>query len=241
MNLSAPFIRRPVMTTFLMLTLVLAGWFAFSKLPVSDLPEIEHPHIQVKAGYLGASSDTILNQVTIPLEKELTHVKGVHEMKSVSSPGFSSISLSFDLSKDMTEAVRDVQTALNRAEPHLPNDLDPRPTYELQEDSQDPIMWFLLTSDESSVGDLRSYSDAYILPRLNRLPGVAQVQVYGASKSIWLRLNPELMARRIGFNQVIETIRQQTSQIRLGTIQTSSKKLFGTARDDCPREKISKI
>jgi len=226
MNLSAPFIRRPVMTTFLMLTLVLAGWIAFIKLPVNDLPEIERPHIQVRAGYLGASSEAVLNQVTIPLEKELTHVKGVQEMKSTSSSGFSSISLTFDLSKDMDEAVRDVQAALNRAESHLPSGLDPRPSYELHEDSQEPIMWFLLSSDESSVGEMRDYADAYILPRLNRLEGVAQVKVYGAAKSVWIRLNPALMAsRHIGFNEVTDTVRQHTSEMPLGTIQTTSKKL----------------
>lgn len=226
MNLSAPFITRPVMTTFVMLTILLAGWFSFVKLPVTDLPSIEHPNIQVKAGYLGASSDAVLNQVTIPLEKELTHVKGVEEMKSTSSPGMSSISLKFDLSKNMDEAIRDVQSALNRAQTHLPKDLDPRPSYELQEDSQEPIMWFLLTSDESSVGELRNYADAYILPRLNRVEGVTQIQVFGDSKAIWLRLNPELMAaRQIGFNQIAETIRAHTTQMPLGTIQTSSKRL----------------
>jgi len=226
MNLSAPFINRPVMTTFVMLTLVLAGWIAFFKLPVSDLPTIEHPHIQVNAGYIGASSEAILNLVTIPLEKELTHVKGVQEMTSTSSPGLSAISLTFDLSKNMDEAVRDVQAALNRAVPNLPTELDPRPTYELQENSQEPIMWLLLTSENSTVGELRSYAEAYIFPRLSRVEGVAQVKVYGAEKSIWLRLNPELMAaRHIGFNEVIDTIRQQTTEMPLGTIQTSSKRL----------------
>lgn len=226
MNLSAPFIQRPVMTTFLMLAIVLAGWVAFVKLPVNDLPEIEHPHIQVQAGYLGASSDAVLNQVTIPLEKELTHVKGMREMKSTSSPGMSSISLSFELSKDMNEAIRDVQAALNRAEHRLPKGLDSKPSYEMQQSSQEPIMWFLLSSDEASVGEMRAYADAYILSRLSRLEGVAQIKVYGATKSIWLRLNPELMAaRHIGFNDVIETVRQQTSQMPLGTIQTTSKRL----------------
>lgn len=226
MNLSSPFIRRPVMTTFLMITIVLAGWIAFIKLPVNDLPEVERPHIQVRAGYLGASSEAVLNQVTIPLEKELTHVKGVQEMKSTSSTGYSSISLTFDLSKDMDEAIRDVQAALNRAEPHLPKGLDPRPSYELHEDSQEPIMWFLLSSEEASTGEMRDYADAYLLPRLNRLEGVAQVKIYGAAKSIWLRLNPTLMAaRHIGFNDVIDTVRQHTSQMPLGTIQTTSKKL----------------
>lgn len=226
MNLSEPFIQRPVMTTFVMLTIILAGWLAFFKLPVTDLPNIEHPHIQIAASYTGASPETILNQVTIPLEKELTHVKGIQEMVSTSSPGISSISISFDLSKDMNEAVRDVQSALNRAEPHLPRELDSRPTYSLKQDSQEGILYILLTSDHASTADLRSYADAYILPRLNRIEGVAQVMVFGAEKSIWLRLNPELMAaRKIGFNEVINTISLHTEQIPLGSIQTSSKRL----------------
>lgn len=226
MNLSAPFINRPVMTTFVMLTIILAGWLAFIKLPVTDLPTIQRPHISVSAGYVGASPETVLNQVTIPLEKELTHVKGVQEISSTSSPGMASISLSFDLNKEMNEAIRDVQAALNRAEPFLPKDLDPRPAYHLQEGSQEPILYILLTSGSASAGDLRSYAEAYILPRLNRVEGVAQVMTYGPEKSISLRLNPELMAaRQIGFNQVIETVRQHTEEMPLGSIQTSSKKL----------------
>ena len=226
MNLSAPFINRPVMTTFVMLTIILAGWLAFIKLPVTDLPTIQRPHISVDAGYVGASPETVLNQVTIPLEKELTHVKGVQEISSTSSPGMASISLCFDLNKEMNEAIRDVQAALNRAEPFLPRDLDPRPAYHLQEGSQEPILYILLTSGSASAGDLHSYAEAYILPRLNRVEGVAQVMTYGPEKSISLRLNPELMAaRQIGFNQVIETVRQHTEEMPLGSIQTSSKKL----------------
>lgn len=226
MNLSAPFIHRPVMTTFVMLSIVVAGVIAFFKLPVSDLPTIERPHIQVSAGYLGANPETILNQITIPLEKELMHVKGIQEISSSSSTGFSSISLAFGLDKDMDEAIRDVQTALNRAEQYLPKDLDPRPTYHLQEDSQDPIMYIIMTSESSSVGDMRSYADAYIIPRLSRIEGISQVLSFGEQKTIRLRLNPELMAaRQIGFNEVIETVSQQTAQMPLGTIQTSTKRL----------------
>lgn len=226
MNLSAPFIHRPIMTTFVMLSMIIAGWLAFIKLPVTDLPTIERPHINVTASYVGASSETVLNRVTIPLEKQLTHVKGIQEISSTSSPGQASISLTFDLSKEMNEAIRDVQAALNRAEPALPRDLDPKPAYHLQEDSQEPILYILLTSDDFSVGELSTYAEAYILPRLNRVEGVAQVMAFGAQKSIWLRLNPELMAaRQIGFNQVIDTIRQHTQEIPLGNIQTSSKKL----------------
>lgn len=226
MNLSAPFILRPVMTTFVIFTIVLAGWIAYLKLPITDLPPVERPHIQVSAGYLGASPETVLNQVTIPLEKELTHVKGVQDISSTSSQGASSVSLAFDLDKDMNEAVRDVQSALNRAQAKLPTNLDPKPTYQLQEDSQEPIMYLLLTSDQASQGELRKYAESYIIPRFNRIEGVAQVVTFGAQKSIWLRLNPELMAaRQIGFNQVVAAIKQYTEEMPLGTIQTSSKKL----------------
>ena len=214
------------MTTLVMLAILLAGCIAFINLPVSDLPSIEHPHIQIYAGYPGAPSETVLNSVTIPLEKALTHVKGVKEMTSRSSPGSSSISLSFDFSKDMNEAIRDVQAALNHAESSLPNDLNPRPAYSLREDSQELMMWILLTSDYAGIGELHSYADAYILPRLSRLEGVSQVVVYGEEKSVWLRLNPELMAaRRIGFNQVIDAVKQHTSQMPLGTLRTNSKRL----------------
>lgn len=226
MNLSAPFIRRPVMTTFLMLTIILSGCMAFIKLPVSDLPTIEYPNVKVSAHYTGANSETILNQVTIPLEKELTNVKGVQEITSRSSPGHSSIALTFDLNKDMGEAVRDIQSALNRADHHLPTDMDQRPGYSLQKDGQEPIMYLLLTTDNSNAGEMRNYADTYIIPRLSRIEGVAQVLAYGAEKSIWLRMNPELMAvRQIGFNQVIDTIRRYTTQLPLGTIQTSSNTL----------------
>ena len=226
MNLSAPFITRPVMTTFIMLSIVVAGWLAYLKLPVSDLPPIELPFIQVTAGYTGANPETVLHQLTIPLEKELTHVKGVKEVISTSSPGMSTISLTFDADQDMNEAAADVQAALNRGSTGLPREVDPRPSYQRLQSGQEPIMYLVLTSDTASVGELRGYADSFIIPRLSRIEGIAQVMAFGELKSIWLRVNPELMAARgIGFHQVMDTVRQRTLQMPLGTIQTSSQKL----------------
>src|ERR1700722_14259066 len=108
MNLSSPFIHRPIMTTFVILAIMISGILAYLKLPVNDLPTIERPHIQVTAGYLGANPNTVLNLVTIPLEKELAHVKGVQEITSTSSSGLSSISLELDFDKKIDEAIRDV-------------------------------------------------------------------------------------------------------------------------------------
>lgn len=226
MNLSAPFIKRPVMTTFVMLTIAIAGFMAFHFLPISDLPNVERPQIVVETGYTGASPETVLDLVTIPIEKELTHVKGIEKMNSVSNNGASHITLTFSLSKNMDEAERDVQAALKRVEPRLPSDVDPLPSYHKEEEGHSPIMFLLLTSDSSNMGELRNYVDAYILPRLNRIEGVSQVMVYGSGNSIWLRLNPELMAaRKIAFDQVVETIKANTSDFPLGSIQSTNKTL----------------
>ncbi len=226
MNLSSPFIHRPVMTTFIMLTLIIAGYLAFLKLPVSDLPTIEHPKINISAGYVGANAETVMNLVTIPLEKELVHVKGVKEIASTSSPGHSSIGLSFDLDQNMDQAIRDVQSALNRADHHLPTGIDPRPSFKLQEDNQDPIIYLILTGERAKISELRGYADAYILPRFNRIPGVSNVKIFGLRKELWLKLNPELMAmRQIAFDQVVDTIKEFTEQAPLGSIQTGNKSL----------------
>lgn len=226
MNLSAPFINRPVMTTFVMLGILIAGWMSFTHLPVSDLPTIEHPQIQVRSGYPGATPENVLNAVTIPLEKELAHVKGIQEMSSQSSAGSSHITLKFDLSKNMDEAIRDVQDALNHAEKSLPSDLDPWPTYSRQRAGQGSIMYILLTSTTHDIGELHDYADAYIIPKLTRIEGIAEVSAFGKKKAFWLRLNPDLMAaREVAFNDVIGTIKRKTSQAPLGEIQTTTKNI----------------
>ena len=212
------------MTTFLMLAMALAGWLAFKHLPVSDIPAIDHPKIDINVSYAGTSPETMLNLVTIPLEKELTHVKGVQEMLSNTSTGSTHITLTFGLDKNIDDAVRDIQEALSRADHALPQELDSRPSYRKQTDGQDPIMYILLTSTTGDLGELRNYADGYILPRLNRIEGLAQVMCLGESNSLWVRINPEQMAaRRIGFNQVVDTVKKLTAQAPLGSIHTSNR------------------
>lgn len=226
MNLSAPFIKRPVMTTFVMLAILIIGLLAFKKLPVSDLPNIEHPSISVHAAYVGATPDTIVNQITIPLEKELMNVKGVKEISSKSSRGSSSIDMEFDFNKNMDEAARDVQAALNRVEGELPHDLDHRPSYQRKEANQEHIMYLVLTSPTSSISELRDFSDVYIQPRLARIEGVASVDTFGTPFSIHIYLNPELMAaRKVGLNEVLDAIRHQNSELPLGVIKTGTRHL----------------
>lgn len=207
-----------------MLSILFAGWMAFKRLPVSDLPSIEYPQIQVTCEYLGASPDVVLHQVTTPLEKELGHVNGLQSLFSTSQAGFSYIHLQFELDKNMDDAVRDIQAALERAKQHLPEEIEKPPRYDMQNGRQDCIMYLLLTSDLMGVGNLRNYADAYIIPRLNRIDGVANVQAWGSEKSLWLKVNPELLAaREISLNQLADTIQEHTEQQALGQIHSGNK------------------
>ncbi|HXF28296.1 MAG TPA: efflux RND transporter permease subunit, partial [Chlamydiales bacterium] len=212
------------MTTLLILALVILGAWAFFFIPVSDLPPIEYPQITITAGYPGADAETVLNQLTIPLEKELVHVKGTKEIASVSTRGHVKIALSFDLEKNMDLTIRDVQAALNRSEKQIPKDIDPRPTFKMQGEGRESVMYLLLTSnrdkDNSGNKNLQEYAETYILPRLHRLSGVANVKIYGNKPSIFLKLNPEWMtARQIGFNQVLDAVKEYTAQRPLGSLE----------------------
>lgn len=227
MNISAPFVRRPVMTIFVMLSVFLGGIFSYVYLPVSDLPAVEHPHMEIVTGFTGASAHSVLHLVTIPLEKELVHISGVQEISSQSSQGSSIIYLKFALDQNMDRAIRDVSAALSRAEYSLPKEIDSRPTFHLQKESQDPIGFMILTSKkEGDKGDLRVMAENYIVPRISRIPGVAKVSTFGRSRSLWVRINPELLAARgIGFDQVVDTLRQNSLELPLGTIQSGNKNL----------------
>ncbi|MBS0655461.1 MAG: efflux RND transporter permease subunit, partial [Verrucomicrobia bacterium] len=226
MNISSPFIHRPVMTTFVCLAILVAGIMAYLHLPVNDLPNIDYPAITVRTEYRGASPEAVLNQVTIPLERELTQVKGVQEITSTSNDSFSSITMQFDLHKDMNEAIRDIQSALNRADNLLPEHLEQRPVYYREERNQEPIMYLFLHSDQVGSGDLRAYVDTYITPRLSRIEGVAKINVFGAEKTVKIEVNPDLMAaRHIGFNEVIDAVRNYTTHMPLGSIKTENKVL----------------
>lgn len=226
MNLSAPFIRRPVMTTLLMLAILIAGFMAFRKLPVSDLPNIEHPKIAVTAAYTGAAPETMVKLVTMPLEKELINVGGVKEISSSTTRGSTEIILDFDLDKNLDEASREVQAALNRAEGMLPTDMDQKPSYHKQAANNEHIMYLVLTSSTASVAELREYADVYIEPRLSRIEGVATVDTFGAPYAVKISLNPELMAaRQLGIDQVLNAVKQQNADLPLGTIKTGTRKL----------------
>lgn len=226
MNLSSPFILRPVMTTLMTLAIILTGSFAYLHLPINDLPTVEKPIINIETTYAGASPQTVLDHVTIPLEKELIHVSGVQEMASYSTPGTSEIKLTFDFSANMNEALRAVQSALARADSELPKDIK-RPSYQLEEGGNESILYLLLTADGKEKKTLEAYAESVIVPKLSRIEGIAKVKVFGSNSSLWLSLNQEMMAARgISFNQVIDTLKQHLTQKPLGNIKSGNKKLY---------------
>src|SRR5271154_2826627 len=148
MNISAPFIRRPVATTLLTIAVAIAGAVGFTVLPVSPLPQVDFPTISVQAGLPGASAQIMASSVATPLERQFGHIAGVSEMTSSSSLGSTNITLQFDLSRNIDGAARDVQAAINSARSYLPANLPANPTYRKVNPADAPIMIIGLTSDK---------------------------------------------------------------------------------------------
>src|SRR6202034_1240543 len=140
MNISAPFIRRPVATTLLTVAIALAGGVAFEVLPVSPLPEVDFPTISVSASLPGASAEIMASSVATPLERQLGHIAGVTEMTSASTLGSTSVTIQFDLSRNIDGAARDVEAAINAARSYLPSNLPANPTYRKVHPADSPIM-----------------------------------------------------------------------------------------------------
>src|SRR5438270_7777168 len=147
MNISAPFIRRPVATSLLTIGLLLAGILAYTRLPVAPLPQVEYPVVQVSAGLPGASPETMASAVATPLERQFSRIAGVNQMTSTSSLGSTNVTLQFDLSRNIDAAARDVQAAINAARGQLPANLPSNPNYRKVNPADAPIILMALTSD----------------------------------------------------------------------------------------------
>jgi multidrug efflux pump len=203
-NLSAPFIERPVATTLLTIGLALAGAAAFPLLPVSPLPQVDFPTISVQASLPGASPETMAATVATPLERSLGRIAGITEMTSSSSLGSTGITLQFDLSRDIDGAARDVQAALNAARSLLPTGLPSNPTYRKVNPADAPIMILALTSDTLTRGQMYDAGSTIIAQKLSQLQGVGQVLVGGSSlPAVRVELNPQALNKYgVSFEQV---------------------------------------
>jgi multidrug efflux pump len=194
MNISAPFIARPVATTLLTIAVVLAGIMAFRTLPVSPLPQVDFPTISVTAGMPGASPETMAATVATPLERALGRIAGVTEMTSSSSLGSTRVVLQFDLNRDINGAARDVQAAINGARTMLPTGLPSNPTYRKVNPADAPVMILALTSETRTQGQMYDSASTILAQKLSQVDGVGQVTVGGSSlPAVRVELNPHAL------------------------------------------------
>jgi multidrug efflux pump len=195
MNISEPFIRRPVATTLLTLAIALAGGIAYEVLPVAPLPEVDFPTISVGASLPGASADIMASSVATPLERQFGHIAGVTEMTSASSLGSTSVTIQFDLSRDIDGAARDVEAAINAARSYLPANLPGNPTYRKVNPADAPIMILGLTSDKYGPDKLYDVASTIIEQKLSQIQGVGQVNAGGgALPAVRVDANPTQLA-----------------------------------------------
>lgn len=228
MNLSAPFISRPIATTLLALGIAIAGIVAFNFLPVSSLPQIDFPTINVSASLPGASAEIMATSVATPLERQLGHIAGITQMTSNSSLGQSSITVQFDLSRNIDGAARDVQAAINAAAGQLPNNLPSNPTYRKVNPADAPIMILSLTSDTYSKGQMYDIASTTLEQKISQVNGVGQVFVGGSSlPAVRVELNPtQLNSYGIGLNDVANAINAANSNLpkgQINSLQTTSE------------------
>jgi hydrophobic/amphiphilic exporter-1 (mainly G- bacteria), HAE1 family len=223
MNLSEPFIRRPVMTAVLTLSVILFGVLSYFQLPVNDLPAVDYPVIQVTVGYPGASPDTIANNIATPLERQFMQINGLEVVTSTSNQGVATFTLQFALDKNIDAAATDVQTAISQAIGSLPADLPSPPTYSKTNPNDQPIMYIAMTSDSVTPGQLYDYATTQVGQRLSILPGVSQVNVYGTKSAIRIKANPAAMwARGISIDDLSAAIKGGTSYTGAGQLDSSS-------------------
>lgn len=194
MNLSAPFVLRPVMTTLLSIAIIIVGFAAFSRMPVSNLPDVNYPTITVHAVFPGASPTTMANTVATPLEKQFMTIPGIRYVTSSNILGSSSIILEFDITKDIDLAAVDVEAAIVTAKPQLPPNLPQDPFFRKVNPASTPILYLAVTSPTMTDGELYDYANTLIGQRISIIEGVSQVVVYGSPSAVRAQVDPGLVA-----------------------------------------------
>jgi multidrug efflux pump len=220
MNISEPFIRRPVAATLITVGIALAGSIAFEVLPVAPLPEVDFPTISVSAALPGASANIMASSVATPLERQFGHIAGVTEMTSASSLGSTSVTIQFDLSRDIDGAARDVEAAINAARTYLPANLPGNPTYRKVNPADAPIMILGLTSDKYGPDKLYDEASTVIEQKLSQIQGVGQVTAGGgALPSVRVDANPtQLASYGLTLGNVQSVLSLQNSDLAKGQI-----------------------
>ena len=214
------FIKRPVMTTLVMLAVLLFGWMAYFRLPVSDLPNVDFPTILVNASLPGATPDTMASAVALPLEKQFSTIAGLDSMTSSSSQGSTSITLQFTLSRSLDGAAQDVQAAITKAGRDLPQNMPSPPSYQKVNPADQPVLYMTLRSPTLPLSEVDEYAETLIAQRISTVTGVAQVQVNGAQKyAVRVQLDPQaLVSRQIGIDEAERAVASGNVNLPTGTL-----------------------
>ncbi|MCC6347741.1 MAG: efflux RND transporter permease subunit, partial [Nitrospirales bacterium] len=225
MSIAELFIRRPVMTTLVMLAILLFGIVGYKYLPVSDLPNVDFPTILVTAGLPGASPETMASAVATPLERQFSTIAGLDSMTSTNALGSTQITLQFTLERSIDAAAQDVQAMIARAERQLPSDMPSPPSYRKVNPADQPVLYIALSSPTLPLSEVNEYADTRVAQRISMVSGVAQVQVFGTQKyAVRAQLDPDVLASRgIGIDEV-------SAAVQKGNVNLPTGALDGTHR-----------
>ncbi len=225
MHFTDLFIRRAITTTLLMAAILVFGLISYFSLPVSNLPAVEYPTIQVSASLPGANPDIMASSVATPLEAEFSTIAGINSMSSSSSLGSTSITLQFDLSRNIDAAAQDVQAAISRAQGSLPTNMPAPPSYSKVNPAEQPILYVAVSSKTMSASQLDDYAETMMARRISMVSGVARVQVFGSQKyAVRVQADPEKLAsRQIDLEQV-------RNALSTGSLNLPAGELYGTSK-----------
>jgi HAE1 family hydrophobic/amphiphilic exporter-1 len=219
-NIAALFIRRPIMTSLIMIAMFIFGVVSYRALPVNDLPNVDFPTIQVNANLPGANPDTMASAVATPLENELSTIPGVDSMTSTNGVGTTRITLQFSLDRDIDAAAQDVQAAISLATRSLPKDMKTPPSFRKVNPADQPVLYLALNSATLPLSAIDEYAQTLIARRISTISGVAQVNVYGSQKyAVRAQLDPKALAsRQIGIDEVATAIGEANVNLPTGTL-----------------------
>lgn len=221
MNMSELFIKRPIMTSLVMLAVMVFGLFAYRVLPVNHLPNIDFPTIQVRSELPGASPETMASSVATPLERQFSTIAGLDSMTSTNGQGISVITLKFTLAKSIDSAAQDVQAAISKAARQLPKEMPTPPSYQKVNPADQPVLYLALSSPTLPLSEVNEFADTIISPRISMINGVAQVLVYGSQKyAVRVQVDPKALAsRKIGLDEVAAALAKWNVNLPTGGLQ----------------------
>ncbi|HET6409365.1 MAG TPA: efflux RND transporter permease subunit, partial [Chthoniobacteraceae bacterium] len=219
------FIRRPVMTTLVMAGILGFGLFAFRSLPVSDLPNVDFPTIQVTANLPGASPETMASSVATPLEQKFSTIAGIDSMTSSSAIGVTNVTIQFNLSRNIDGAALDVQSAISAAQRLLPRDMPSPPSFKKVNPADSPILYLAVTSPTLRLSEVNEFAETLLAQQISTTPGVAQVSIFGSQKyAVRAQLDPrELATRGLGLDEVVSAIQQGNVNLPTGTLEGNTQ------------------